>query len=70
MRSPKKGREPMRLHDLAEAIFCIQCEQEKPAAGSRRFRACHVCADCSVRLDRLPPPEAKPSTGQPAERRQ
>lgn len=55
MRSPKKGREPMRLQDLAPAIFCIQCDQEKPAAGSRRFRACHVCAECTRKLDDIPP---------------
>ncbi|CAB5709343.1 Uncharacterised protein [Delftia tsuruhatensis] len=54
MRSPKKGREPIRLSDLAPAIVCIQCEQEKPAAGARRFHSWHVCRDCSQKLAELP----------------
>lgn len=54
MRSPKKGREPMRLQDLANAIHCIQCDQDKPATGARRFHACHVCSDCAQKLSRLP----------------
>lgn len=68
MRSPKKGREPMRLQDLAPAIFCIQCDQEKPAAGARRFRACHVCGECAQKLDRLPAPTPAPDARQTTER--
>lgn len=58
MRSPKKGREPMRLQDLANAIHCIQCDQDKPATGARRFHACHVCSDCAQKLSRLPTAQA------------
>ncbi len=58
MRSSKKGREPIRLQDLANAIHCIQCDQEKPAAGARRFHACHVCSDCSKKLAQLPSTES------------
>lgn len=64
MRSPKKGREPMRLQDLADAIHCIQCDQHKPAAGARRFHACHVCSDCARKLAQLPTAQAP--TAQPA----
>jgi hypothetical protein len=64
MRSPKKGREPIRLLDLAPAIFCIQCEQDKPATGARRFHSWHVCSDCSQKLAQLP--SAQPSTAHPA----
>lgn len=61
MRSPRKGREPMRLQDLAKQIDCIRCDQKKPAAGARRFHACQVCADCTQKLDQIPPPDRKTS---------
>ena len=64
MRSPKKGRQPMRLQDLAEAIDCIQCSKKKPASGARLFHACHVCGDCSHKLAQLPAPSSHMS--QPA----
>lgn len=59
MRSPKKGREPMRLLDLADAIHCIQCDLDKPAAGARSFHACYVCSDCSQKLAKLPTAQAQ-----------
>jgi hypothetical protein len=62
MRRPNKGREPMRLQDLAEQIDCIRRDQKKPAAGARRFHACHVCADCTQKLDQMPAPNHKAST--------
>lgn len=64
MRSPKKGRAPMRLQDLASTIDCIQCSKKKPASGSRLFHACHVCSDCSQKLAQLP--TALPQLSYPA----
>lgn len=53
MRSPKKGRAPrMNLADLkpAEQITCFMCNQPKPAAGARPFRAHQVCEDCCTKV--------------------
>lgn len=61
MPKPTKGRQPLRLQDLASQIDCIRRDQKKPAAGARRFHACHVCADCTQKLDMLPPPNRKAS---------
>ncbi|GKS85824.1 hypothetical protein AVMA1855_16750 [Acidovorax sp. SUPP1855] len=51
-RSPDKGRPArMTLADLrADAIDCIACDLKKPAAGSLKFHACHVCAECATKL--------------------
>lgn len=49
MRSPKKGRAPrLTLADLkpAEQITCFMCNQPKPAADSKPFRAHQVCREC------------------------
>ena len=32
-------------------ITCLRCCCTKPQAGSRKFRAHHVCADCIKELD-------------------
>lgn len=48
MKSPTKGRPRLTFADLAR-IRCMVCDKDKPAEGSRPFRAHHVCADC-VRL--------------------
>lgn len=55
-RSPAKGRPPrLTLADLApqQRITCMMCGKDKPAQGSRRFRAHDVCAECVQRLDGL-----------------
>lgn len=55
MRSPKKGRAPrMTLADLkpTEQITCFMCNQPKPAAGARPFRAHKVCEDCAQKVAR------------------
>ena len=31
-------------------IRCLYCEQTKPQAGAVKFRAHHVCADCTKKL--------------------
>lgn len=31
-------------------IRCMYCEQQKPQAGSQKFRAHLVCADCVKKL--------------------
>lgn len=35
-------------------IVCLRCSQVKPQAGSRKFRAHHVCHACAVKLQALP----------------
>lgn len=60
MRSPKKGRPPrLTLADLKQpgTITCLTCEKEKPAEGSRPYRAHRVCAECVARLENLPQPK-------------
>lgn len=32
-------------------ITCFYCGKVKPQAGSRKFRAHHVCADCIKKLN-------------------
>lgn len=53
MRRPKKPRpyQPT-LADLkpAEQITCFMCNQPKPAAGARQFRAHKVCEDCTGKV--------------------
>lgn len=53
MRSPKKGRTPrITLADLkpTEQITCFYCNQPKPAAGARPFRAHKVCEECAQKV--------------------
>ena len=47
MKKPKKT-----LADLSpgQTITCLRCEKEKPAAGATKFRAHHVCAECTQKL--------------------
>lgn len=55
-RQDKPQREPRTLAQQLGAgrlIECMRCEHSKPEAGSRRFRALHVCADCCAQLDKL-----------------
>lgn len=61
MHKPTKGRQPLRLQDLASQIDCMQCQRKQSATGARRFHAWHVCADCTRKLDLLPPPQKSPS---------
>lgn len=51
MKSPTKGR-PARLTfaDLAE-IDCGACDKKKPAAGSKKFHALIICAECVGKIN-------------------
>ena len=47
-RQDKPRREPRTLAQQLQpdTIECMSCERIKPAAGSRKFHAWGVCADC------------------------
>lgn len=40
-------------------IRCLHCDQLKPQAGSVKFHAHHVCADCTKKLQAGPGPATK-----------
>lgn len=48
MRSPKKGRPPVKSLAALGVIDCMRCEQSKSREGARPFYACWVCAECAV----------------------
>lgn len=31
-------------------IKCLQCDQQKPHAGSVKFHAHHICEECAAKL--------------------
>ena len=31
-------------------IKCLYCNEQKPQAGAQKFRAHHVCRECSTKL--------------------
>lgn len=31
-------------------VRCLYCSQDKPAAGSVKFHAHHVCSDCAAKV--------------------
>ncbi|WP_288074810.1 hypothetical protein [Pseudomonas sp.] len=41
-------------------IQCLYCNTQKPQAGSSKFRAHHVCADCTKKLQAGTGPVKKP----------
>ena len=49
MRKPRANRTLSDLRPNAQ-IDCFYCRQPKPAAGSVKFRAHHVCAECAAKL--------------------
>lgn len=50
MKSPTKGRPRLTFADLAE-IHCDACDKDKPAAGSKKFRALIICAECVGKIN-------------------
>lgn len=47
MRTPKQTLADLRPN---ATIQCLYCNQAKPQAGSQKFRAHHVCAECVGKL--------------------
>ena len=35
---------------LGASIWCMYCDQQRPQAGSQKFRAHHVCRECVAKL--------------------
>lgn len=49
MRTPKQTLADLRPN---ATIQCLYCNQAKPQAGSQKFRAHHVCAECVGKLQK------------------
>lgn len=47
MKKPKKSLADLRSN---ATIWCLYCEETKPQTGAQKFRAHHVCADCTQKL--------------------
>lgn len=47
-----KQRPKQTLADLRPnaTIKCLQCDRQKPQAGSVKFHAHHICEECAAKL--------------------
>ena len=63
MKKPRPSHRPQQALQVAQAqsrtmadlrpgasIWCMYCDQQRPQAGSQKFRAHHVCRDCVTKL--------------------